>query len=361
MRDDQLRERLASYAAHGEELARPPEPAMIRRRARRRYGGRVLAVVVVALVTLAGVQAIRINAARELPALRPVPTVSSFVAGDRQGRLVVAASATGKLVRVLAPPRSDQVAGVGPLYHPVVPGDRSAVYYAGACTGTGRWGAIYRQPLDGGRPTRVADGTGTWLTVSEDGSTLAWVDTRCDRPLGHQDRVTVRDLQRGTERHWPIASESAYGLALSPDGRRLAMIWSSGPQSGGLLVLDVGGAGRLRDGRLLRWPDAGCQPGTPVAYRPGWGQLAVVERCGPLYQPSQQLRLVYVDEATGVVRERPLALPAWATDTGVNGLDFDRSGTRLIYGLSRDGSVSTWEYRQGGSVKLGDGYTAPSW
>lgn len=140
MRENQLPERLVSCAAHGQELARRPELAMIRRRARRRCGGRVLAVVVVGLVTPAGVQAIRIHAARELPALRPLVPVSSFVAVDRQGRLVVASADTGKLLRVLAPPRSDQTAGVGPLYRPVVPGDHSVVYDAGACAGTGPGG-----------------------------------------------------------------------------------------------------------------------------------------------------------------------------------------------------------------------------
>jgi hypothetical protein len=268
---------------------------------------------------------------------------------------VVVSAGTGKLLRVLAPPRADYIQGVGLGYRPVVPGDRSAVYYGGACTGVR--GTVWRHPLDGGPPTKVADGSGNGLTVSEDGSTLAWVDQRC-KGL-RQERVTVRGLRRGTERHWPLKGvDAAYGLALSPDGQRLAMILTA-PRQFELRVLDTTGQGSLLDGRLLHVPDAGCQPEPPLAYRPGSGQLAVVEQCGPLNRP--QLRLIYVEEATGVVRARPLMFPAWAAMTGVIGLDFDRSGTQLIYGLSRNNALSTWEYRQGGSVKLADGYALPTW
>jgi hypothetical protein len=357
MRDDQLRERLASYGARGEELAHPPEPAAIRRRARRHYGGRVLAVVAVALLTFAGVQAVRTALVGEVPPVRPAPAPSSFVAGDAHGRLVVVSGDTGKALRVLAPPRADYIQGIGLGYRPVVPGDRSAAYYGGACTGVR--GTVWRQPLDGGRPTKVADGRGTSLTVSEDGSTLAWVDQRCNGL--RQERVTVRDLRRGTERHWPLEGVGeAYGLTLSPDGRRLAMILSAAHGPFELRVLDTTGQGGLLDGRLLHLPDAGCQPEPPLAYRPGSGQLAVVESCGPLNR--SQLRLVYVDEATGTVRARPPVFPAWVAMTGViAGLDFDHSGTQLIYGLSRNNALSTWEYRQGGSVKLADGYAMPTW
>jgi hypothetical protein len=355
MRDDQLRERLASYGARGEELAHPPDLAAIRRRARRHYGGRGLVLMAVALLTFAGVQAVRTALVEQVPPVRPVPPPASFVAGDAQGRLVVASGDTGKLLRVLAPPRADYIQGVGLGYRPVVPGDRSSVYYGGACTGVR--GTVWRQPLGGGPPTKVADGRGTSLTVSEDGSTLAWVDQRC-KGL-RQERVTVRDLRRGTERHWPLESVGeAFGLALSPDGRRLAMILSA-PREFELRVLDTTGQGSLLDGRLMHLPDAGCQPEAPLAYRPGSGQLAVVEQCGPLNRP--QLRLIYVDEATGTVRARPLVFPAWAAMTGVIGLDFDHSGTQLIYGLSRNKALSTWEYRQGGSVKLADGYAGATW
>jgi len=95
-----------------------------------------------------------------------------------------------------------------------------------------------------------------------------------------------------------------------------------------------------------------------LSYRPGPGQLAVVERCGPIDRP-QQRRLVDLDEATGSVRARPLVVPAWVT--GVGGLHFDASGTRAIYSLSRDLSSSTWAYHEGAPVKLGDGYGAPAW
>jgi hypothetical protein len=367
MGDDLLRERLASYAEHGEEAARPPEPAVIRRRARRLHGRRTLVVAAVALVAVAGLQAIRGAGIREVPVVRPVPPApgptparaplpSSFVADSARG-LVVVATATGKVLRVLAPPRppDTSLGTLGSPYDPVVSGDRSTVYYGGDCTG--HRGAIYRRPVAGGPATKVADGSGIALTLSADGSRLAWVDQRCFD--GTQERVTVRDLERGTQRHWPIpAGVGVSGLTLSPDGGRLAAaVVVSGQPAMQLRLLDLSSGDSVLDGRVLAPPDAGCEL-IDAAFRPGFGQLAVVERC-PAGTPDR-LKLLYLDPGSGTLRARPMVFHGGST--AVRGLDFDRSGTHLIYFLvEKDPPDFTWRYDQGRPAKIGEGYRNPSW
>jgi hypothetical protein len=367
MDDDLLRERLASYAAHGEETAGAPQPTVIRRRARRLYGRRALMVTLVALVALAGVQAVRGVLVRELPAVRPTPPAPtpaltrgplppSFVADSPRG-LVVVSTATGKVIRVLAPPlpADTSLGTLGRAYQPVVSGDRSTVYYGGDCTG--QRGAVYRRPLAGGRPTKVADGSGIALTGSADGARLAWVDQRCVDQT--QERVTVRDLNGGTQRYWTIpAGVSVGGLVLSPDSGRLAILVArSGQPTVQLRTLDLSRSGSVLDGRVLPPPDATCQF-TRVAYRPGFGQLAVVERCPA--GASDRLRLLYLDPASGAPQAPPLVFQGRSTMVG--GLDFDRGGTHLIYTLlEQDPPDVTWRYSGGGSVRIGEGYRNPTW
>jgi hypothetical protein len=367
MGDDLLRERLASYAAHGEEAAAPAEPTVIRRRARRLYGRRALAVTAVALVALVGAQAVRGVTVWELPAVRPVrpapgsapaggPLPSSFVADSPRG-LVVASTSTGEVIRVLAPrlPADTSLGTLGRPYQPVVSGDRSRVYYGGDCTG--QRGAVYRRPLAGGRPTKVADGSGIALTGSADGARLAWVDQRCFNQT--QERVTVHDLNGGTQHHWPIpAGMRVGGLALSPDGSRLAMLVArSGQHRAQLRTLDLSRSGSILDGRVLRSPDATCEF-TQAAYRPGFGQLAVVERCPA--GASDRLRLLYLDPASGAPQAPPLVFHGGAT--GVGGLDFDRSGAHLIYLLVEQNPPDfIWRDSDSGSVRIGEGYRNPSW
>jgi hypothetical protein len=370
MDDDLLRERLASYAAHGEEAAGPPQSTAIRRRARRLYGRRALTVTLVALVALAGVYVIRGMLVRELPAVRPAPPAPgpapargplppSFVADSPRG-LVVASTATGKVIRVLAPPlpADTSLGTLGRPYQPVVSGDRSTVYYGGDCTG--QRGAIYRRPLAGGHTTKVADGSGIALTGSADGTRLAWVDQPCVYQT--QERVTVRDLDGGTQRHWTIpAGVYVGGLALSPDGGRLAMLVArSGQPTVQLRTLDLTRSGSVLDGRVLTLPDTGCEftQAAQVAYRPGFGQLAVVERCRA--DAPDQLRLLYLDPASGAQQARHLVFHGGSTTVG--GLDFDRSGSHLIYVLvEQDPPDFTWRYSDGGSVRIGEGYRNPSW
>jgi hypothetical protein len=367
MGDDLLRERLASYAAHGEEAAGPQEPTVIHRRARRLYGRRALMVMLVALVALAGVQAVRGVLVRELPAVRPVPPApgpapaggplpSSFVADSPRG-LVVVSTATGTVIRVLAPPlpADTSLGTLGRPYQPVVSGDRSTVYYGGDCTG--QRGVVYRRPLAGGRPTKVADGSGIALTGSADGTRLAWVDQRCLNQT--PERVTVLNLDDGTQHHWTIpAGVSVGGLALSPDGGRLAILVApSGQPTLQLRTLDLSREGSVLDGRVLPPPDTTCQF-TQAAYRPGFGQLAVVERCPA--GAHDRLRLLYLDPASGAPQAPPLVLHGGAT--GVGGLDFDRSGTHLIYLLvEQDPPDFTWRYSDSRSVRIGQGYRNPTW
>ena len=63
-----------------------------------------------------------------------------------------------------------------------------------------------------------------------------------------------------------------------------------------------------------------------------------------------------------VLDGRVLTSPDAGGTTSVGGLDFDRSGTHLIYVLvEQDPPDFTWRYSDGGSVRIGEGYRNPSW
>jgi hypothetical protein len=355
MADDLLRQRLAGYAAHGEEASAPPPSAVIRRRSRRLRGRRLLAVAVAALVVVTGVQAIGRIATRQVPTLRPAGPPSRFVADAAQG-LVVVSTATGQVERVLAPPLTPDTSlgTLGSPYDPVVSGDGSTVWYGGDCTG--ERGMVYQRPVDGGPPAKVAEGSGFDLSLSADGSTLAWVDRRCTDEL--QERVTVHDLDRGTQRHWLIpASVRVSALAVSPDGHRLAMVTGAVDRSPARLrLLDLGREGSVLDGRVLA-PGGDCQP-LDAIYRPGSGQLAVAERC-PGASPDR-LQLRYLDPANGAPIGRPQVLVRG--DSVVRGLDFDAAGDHLVYTLvSADQPYVTWQDDQGRPTRIGEGYRNPTW
>jgi hypothetical protein len=195
------------------------------------------------------------------------------------------------------------------------------------------------------------------LTGSADGARLAWVDQRClDQTL---ERVTVHNLADGTQQYWAIPAAVRVGrLALSPDGDRLAMlVGRSGRPTVELRTVDLSRSGSILDGRVLASPDAGCQF-SQAAYRPGDEQLAVVESC-PAGAPDR-LRLLHLDPASGARQAPPLVFHRGTAAVGA--LDFDPSGTHLIYVLvQQDQSNATWRSGNGKTVRIGEGYRNPSW
>ena len=121
---------------------------------------------------------------------RPAAPPDSFVtvisggAGADSGDLAVVSTATGEMVRPLAP-----VASTSPFF--TVTGDRRWVYFPSTTPSPG----IYRVPYAGGPATKVTGITEpAVLAVSPDGSRLGWEVMAGNRPA-----LRVRDLARGSE------------------------------------------------------------------------------------------------------------------------------------------------------------------
>lgn len=231
------------------------------RASRRRSWWLIAAAALVGLVGLAGVLAIVVSGDRDTdqgpttersagsstPTTREsgssgAPTTSAptttregvavpgrFVAHDAQHRLVAVDSATFQTIRVLdsfddpttpAPP--GEPGGMGRYLGPMaVSPDGTTVYFEVCCEPA--VGEIYRVPIEGGRPERVAYGTSP--AVSPDGTHLA---------VAEMQDLRVIDLATGDSTLIPIGSldqPPAGGqvmvlsqLAWSPDGSTLAYV-----------------------------------------------------------------------------------------------------------------------------------------
>ena len=152
-----------------------------------------------------------------------------FVAHDARHRLVVVDSATFQTIRVLdsfddpttpAPP--GEPGGMGRYLGPMaVSPDGKTVYFEVCCEPA--VGEIYRIPIEGGRPERVAYGTSP--AVSPDGTRLAVVEMQDLRVInlatGDSTLIPIGSLVQ------PPAGGQVMGLsqpAWSPDGSTLAYV-----------------------------------------------------------------------------------------------------------------------------------------
>jgi hypothetical protein len=360
MRDDLLKEQLMSYARDGAEEAFQPGPAEIYRRARRHYR-RVAALAVTGVLLAGGVGlglGLRASSIPTVNQPRPPVTVApptaappeSFVtvvhggAGADSGDLAVVSTATGEIIRSLAPATS-------PFF--TVPKDRSWVYYQSSFPSQG----IYRVPLAGGIAERVADDAEpSVLAVSPDGSKLAWEASDGNRPA-----LRVRDLARATERLLPIPGPlsgpeiiSRGSWAWSPDSRKVAVLVQHGLSRPNveLLTVDVA-TGRWRHRFKF---DAKHGGGSDCCVAMAWpaGSLGIAVVRGELdggdpADPSRTYRLVYVDPATGAATP---GIVLAAGEVSVYPLDFDPSGRYLLFGLQDGHTVSTWWSGGGKRVRV---------
>ena len=356
MRDEQLKEQLMSYARDGAEQAFQPGAADLRRRARRHY--RRLAALTVTGVLAAGGIGLGLGRTGSIPTVnrpRPPATVApkpaappdSFVtvisggAGADSGDLAVVSTATGEMVRSLAPATS---------YSFTVTGDRRWVYFQSSSPSQG----IYRVPYAGGPATKV---TGTdessTVAVSPDGSTLAWEATSGNRPA-----LRLRDLAGGRERVLPVPGPLSGPRAISrgswtwsPDSRQLAVLVTHGISTGyvELLTVDVAtGTWRHRfnfDAGHGGGPDC-CEA---IAWPAGSRRLAVVRAAYGDGGVVRSHRLQYVDPSTGATANGPVLA---GRDVTFYPPDFDPSGRYLLFGLQDTHSVSTWWSSGGKPVRI---------
>jgi hypothetical protein len=347
MREDLLKEQLMSYARSAAEVASQPGAAVIRRRARR-HAQRMAALTVAGVLAVGGIGlGLGLRRAGSIPAVdRPNPPVTapqraappeSFVTvisggdGADSGDLAVVSTATGEMIRSLAPATSTSFS---------VTTDRRWVYFSSNSPSQG----IYRVPYAGGAATRVTStGEPADLAVSPDGSKLAWEVMSGNRPA-----LRVRDLARGSERVLPLPgprsgprSISRGSWTWSPDSRQLAVLVVHGISSGyvELMAVDAAtGTWRHRfnfDARHGGGPEC-CEA---IDWPAGSRRIAIVRA---VYGGGELRahRMVHVDPATGATTLGPVL--AGRDQTFGYRLDVDPSGRYHLFGLQDTHSVSTW-------------------
>jgi hypothetical protein len=273
------------------------------------------------------------------PAAKPPDSFVTVVrggAGADSGDLAVVSTASGEMVRSLAPTNGTPF---------TVTSDRRWVYFESDLPTQG----IYRVPYTGGTATKVSGDTETsGLSISPDGSRLAWEATAGGRPA-----LRVRDLARGSERLLPVPGPlsgpriTSRGLwAWSPDGRQLAVQVVHGISSGyaELMTVDVvTGTWRHRFNFDARHGGgADCCEG--VAWPAGSGRLAVVRVLSGDGGVARAHQLMWVDPATGATTAGPVLA---GRDVTFYPPEFDASGRYALFGTQDDRSVSTWWWSPG--------------
>jgi hypothetical protein len=212
--------------------------AILRRRERRhlsRWARPIGAVAAVAAVV--GVVAVVVRAPHR-DAVVPAGGVPRYVVtarplSARAAEVVVvdADDLAGQPVARMGPPTDRDVLRVF-----AAAGDDHTFYAAWASADTCR-SAVYRLAAPSGGTTRALDVAGdvTGLAVSPDGRRIAyamWADGPAESFCGGTHEIHVRDLASGRERVWAVPSaadlriHSIVGLVWSPDGRYVAFAYA---------------------------------------------------------------------------------------------------------------------------------------
>ncbi|HTT52765.1 MAG TPA: trypsin-like peptidase domain-containing protein [Streptosporangiaceae bacterium] len=174
------------------------------------------------------------------------------------------------------------------------------------------WNVATRQPAGPAIDTRAGEIAS--LAFGPGGSTLV-----IGSDVGFVQRWAVASHHELTDVRVP---ESVYQLAVSPDGRELAVAGSA----------DTGYLLDAATGRLIRQLGTGSALTTSVAFGPGGRTLAVGDSQGVI-------RLW--DVRTG----QQIGVPFLGHTGGISGLAFARRGTVLV-SASGDGTVRVWPFVQ---------------
>ena len=276
-----------------------------------------------------------------------------WVGINDDGRLVVVATATGEVERVLGefdhptecPEGDEPVAGCQWVVEAAVTADGEQVYFETCCEPAP--GVVYRVPIDGGEAVQIT--YGGYPAVDPAGERLAVVELQW---------VTVVPLTGGEQRSFrdddgEVAS-FLQGMSWSPDGSTLAFsVHDEDGERMRLHLLDVATATSFDDARPVPQPPGASW--TLPQYRAD-GKLIVAGQepnlTGPPI-PGPAAGLV-VDPRTGSVEEE--------FDYGgrVASQHVDASGVHLLYTLE-DGSVH-WRSSGGETAALApSGYVAAAW
>jgi serine/threonine protein kinase/Tol biopolymer transport system component len=118
--------------------------------------------------------------------------------------------------------------------------DGNYLYFVRSDPGNAELKYLYRAPLLGGTPARLAEDVDTNVTFSPDGKKVAFV--RFDNPDPGKYRLIVRSLDGGTESVLTAGanSEALYSPAWSPDGKIiLCAVNQPGNALSGLMAVDA--------------------------------------------------------------------------------------------------------------------------
>jgi hypothetical protein len=313
---------------------------------------------------------------------RPSPTAPrpAGIAAIIGGSVVVLDGGDGHTVRTLANHTEATTGGFPYLEGVSLSPDRQTVFYAlaGDCGPA----TIYRVAADGRTPSQaVIDGVSPALSpdgrklayaVSADGPSTVAGASAAAPPAGPegagrerhcQNAIVVRDLTTGAERTWRYPDTPEYGtplyrdavvseIAWAPDSTRLAYTLSYEGDS--VSILDTDKATDLGQTEEVVVPDGGGNSSHP-AWQASTGLLGLF---------NTRFECCFDDNYTGPPRavlldpDRRIDSALLPAGRRVSALDFDASGTHLLY---VDGGRL---YRRSGSqapVALARGVTHADW
>lgn len=232
--------------------------------------------------------------------------------------------------------------------------DRTEIYFDQAPGVKPCESEILKVSTEGGTSQRVAGGFAPAFSPNDQFLAYMTGEADCDPSL------VVRDVQSGTERKWSFSGKGVEitpcELAWLPDSSRLALDFC-GEESSELRVLDTVNHRTLADavrlgpdwsgGRLAIWLLMDVQPSTGLI-------LAVEGCCRPGFDDVKQ-KLITIDPVTGNTVATLAEFPELAR---FEAADLNGSGDELLY---VDGLWRLLRWKNGQTVKVGEGFLSASW